>query len=128
MAIMIFLTHVVNGAILLLFAVRAKRIGIERLWSNRIRPGLGENTVMLQLPRKGVALGIVMQGASVVRLMISGMVGSGEIPLSPAVAMTIGADLGSALAVRFLTLPSPAIGPLAVLLRRTALSRWRCET
>lgn len=116
MAILSFLIHLLSGATLLLFAVRFMRIGIERLWSNPIRQSLGEASTTVPLLAKGAALGFVMQGATVVMLMASGMVSSNSIPLVSALLLTIGADFGSALAVRFLTLPVSAIGPLAVLI------------
>lgn len=105
MAILSFLIHLLSGATLLLFAVRFMRIGIERLWSNPIRQSLGEASTTVPLLAKGAALGFVMQGATVVMLMASGMVSSNSIPLVSALLLTIGADFGSALAVRFLTLP-----------------------
>ncbi|WP_157994790.1 Na/Pi cotransporter family protein [Paracoccus tegillarcae] len=115
MAIISFLVHLLSGATLLLFAVRFMRIGIERLWSNQIRQSLGEASATLPLLAKGAALGFAMQGATVVMLMAAGMVGSNAIPLVSAALLAIGADFGSALAVRFLTLPVAALGPFAIL-------------
>lgn len=115
MAILAFLLHLLSGATLLLFAVRFMRIGIERLWSNPIRQNLGETSATLPLLAKGAALGFAMQGATVVMLMAAAMVSSSSIPLVSAILLTLGADFGSALAVRFLTLPVSAIGPLAIL-------------
>ena len=40
MDVLNFLAHLMSGATLLLFAVRFMRIGIERLWSPRIRKNL----------------------------------------------------------------------------------------
>lgn len=76
MAILSFLIHLLSGATLLLFAVRFMRVGIERLWSNRIRQNLGESSATMPLLAKGAALGFVMQGATVVMLMAAGMVGT----------------------------------------------------
>lgn len=116
MAILSFLVHLLSGAMLLLFAVRFMRIGIERLWSTQIRQSLDESSGTLQLLGKGAMLGFAMQGATVVMLMAAGMVGSNAIPMASALALAIGADFGSALAVRFLTLPVSALGPLAILI------------
>ncbi|MBA4492393.1 Na/Pi symporter [Paracoccus sp. S1E-3] len=116
MAILSFLVHLLSGAVLLLFAVRFMRIGIERLWSTQIRQSLDESSGAVQLLAKGAVLGFVMQGATVVMLMAAGMVGSNAIPMASALALAMGADFGSALAVRFLTLPVSALGPLAILI------------
>ncbi|MBL4810769.1 MAG: Na/Pi cotransporter family protein [Rhodobacteraceae bacterium] len=101
---------------LLLFAARFMRIGIERLWSQKIRLSLSQTSFGPSLLFKGTFLGFVMQGATVVMLMAAGLVGAGVIPLNSAILLAIGADLGSAFAVRFLTLPVSAIGPAAILI------------
>lgn len=111
-----FLAHLMSGATLLLFAVRFMRIGIERLWSPRIRKNLSGHTSAPSLLAKGAGLGFLMQGATVVMLMAAGLAGSGTIPLLSAALLAVGADFGSALAVQFLTLPVGAIGPLAILI------------
>lgn len=61
MAILNFLVHLLSGVILLLFAVRFMRVGIERLWSARIRDSLGETSATLPLLAKGAGLGFLMQ-------------------------------------------------------------------
>lgn len=116
MAILNFLVHLLSGVILLLFAVRFMRVGIERLWSARIRDSLGETSATLPLLAKGAGLGFLMQGATVVMLMATGLVGSQTIPFASAVLLAMGADFGSALAVQVLTLPISAIGPLAMVI------------
>ena len=108
---------------LLLFSVRFMRIGIERLWSAQIRASLSEGSSHLRNLLKGTALGFVMQGATVVMLMAAGLAGSGAIPLVSAAVVALGADLGSALAVRFLQLPISALDPLAVLAGATTYLR-----
>lgn len=115
MEILSFLAHLLSGATLLLFAVRFLRIGIERLWSARIRRSLSGTTSAVSLLAKGAGLGFLMQGATVVMLMAAGLAGSGTIPLILAALLAVGADFGSALVVQFLTLPVGATGPLAIL-------------
>lgn len=115
MEILSFLAHLLSGATLLLFAVRFLRIGIERLWSARIRRSLSGTTSAVSLLAKGAGLGFLMQGATVVMLMAAGLAGSGTIPLISAALLAVGADFGSALVVQFLTLPVGATGPLAIL-------------
>lgn len=98
------------------FSVRFMRIGIERLWSARLRASLGEDASMLKGLVRGTALGFVMQGATVVMLMAAGLAGAGAVLVSAATIVALGADLGSALAVVFLQLPVSALGPLAILI------------
>lgn len=110
------LVNLFSGAMLLLFSVRFMRIGIERLWSARLRASLAEDASMLKGLVRGTALGFVMQGATVVMLMAAGLAGAGAVPVSAATIVALGADLGSALAVVFLQLPVSALGPLAILI------------
>lgn len=115
LAIIGFVLHLFSGVILLLFSVRFMRIGIERLWSVQIRNGLGESVPKLSLLVKGAILGFAMQGATVVLLMAAELVAGGISPIVTAIILVLGADLGSALAVRFLTFPVSAIGPFFIL-------------
>ncbi|WP_428645607.1 Na/Pi cotransporter family protein [Roseibium sp.] len=123
MTILSFLIQLTSGAMLLLFSVRFMRIGIERLWSAQIRASLSEGSSHFRNVVKGTILGFVMQGATVVMLMAAGLAGAGAIPLVSAAVLALGADMGSALAVRFLQLPISAIGPLAILAGATTYLR-----
>lgn len=115
MTVLSFLIQLTSGAMLLLFSVRFMRIGIERLWSARIRQSLNEKSWHISNLAKGAGLGLVMQGSTVVMLMAAGLVGAGTIPLKSAAVLALGADFGSAIAVTFLQLPVAAINPLVIL-------------
>lgn len=112
MPILSFIIHLFSGAMLLLFAVRFMRVGIERVWGSGLQNGLRDTAGTTSLLAKGAGLGFVLQGATVVMLMAAGLVGSNTIPLLSAVLLAMGADFGSALAVQVLTLPISAVGPL----------------
>ncbi|MFV0384069.1 Na/Pi cotransporter family protein [Paracoccus sp. (in: a-proteobacteria)] len=115
MAVIGFIVHLLSAATLLLFAVRFMRIGIERLWSARIRRNLSAGASALSLLAKGAGLGFALQGATVVMLMAAGLAESGTIPVLSAALVAMGADFGSAMVVQFLTLPVGAVGPLLIL-------------
>ncbi|WP_287095481.1 Na/Pi symporter [Mesorhizobium sp.] len=123
MIVLYFLMQLLSAAMLLLFAVRFMRIGIERVWSLQLRSSLSATSSTVLNVAKGVGLGFVMQGATVVMLMAAGLVGTGAIPVASAVGLAVGADFGSALAVQFLQLPVSAIGPFAILVGATAYLR-----
>ncbi|WP_176084622.1 Na/Pi symporter [Martelella sp. HB161492] len=123
MSILNFLVQLMSGAMLLLFSVRFMRIGIERLWSARIRESLNAQSSTLGNVLKGAGLGFVMQGATVVMLIAAGLAGTGAIPAVSAAVVALGADMGSALAVQFLHLPVSALGPLAILAGATLYLR-----
>ncbi|BCH27889.1 Na+cotransporter [Mesorhizobium sp. L-8-3] len=118
-----FLVQLLSSAMLLLFSVRFMRIGIERLWSSQLRSSLSVDSPSVQNVAKGIGLGFVMQGATVVMLMAAGLVGTGAISIASAAGLAVGADLGSALAVQFLQLPMSAVGPFAILVGATAYLR-----
>ncbi|WP_299911095.1 Na/Pi symporter [uncultured Paracoccus sp.] len=116
MQILSFIIHLFSGALLLLFAVRFMRVGIERQWGGGLQSRLRDSAGTVSLLAKGGVLGFVLQGATVVMLMAAGLVGSNTIPMVSAVLLAMGADLGSALAVQVLTLPISAIGPLLLVI------------
>jgi len=110
-----FAIHLMSGATLLLFAVQFMRVGIERLYAGRIAHMMSDPGAGVGLIAKGASLGFAMQGATVVLLMSSTLVGSATIPALSAALLSLGADFGSALAVQFLQLPISALGPLIIL-------------
>ncbi len=115
MTILNFAIQLLSGAMILLFAVRFMRIGIERLWGGRIRSSLGEGASTVRNVMTGAGLGFVMQGSIAVVLIVAGLAGTGSVPVGVAASVALGADMGSALAVQFLQLPVSAVGPLCVL-------------
>lgn len=123
MTILNFAVQLLSGAMLLLFAVRFMRIGIERLWSGRIRSSLNAGTSILRNLATGTGLGFIMQGSTAVVLIAAGLAGTGSIPVGVAAGVALGADMGSALAVQFLQLPVAALGPLLILVGATLYLR-----
>lgn len=123
MTILSFAVQLLSGAMLLLFAVRFMRIGIERLWSAWIRSRLNEGSSTFRNVMTGTGLGFVMQGSTAVMLIAAGLAGTGAIPVGVAAIVAIGADMGSALAVQFLQLPVSSVGPFCILVGATLYLR-----
>jgi phosphate:Na+ symporter len=121
--ILVLLVQLFSGAMLLLFSVRFMRIGIERLWEAQLRRRLRTEASIVGGLSSGAALGLLMQGATVVMLMAAGLAGSGAASVGSAAMLALGADLGSAFAVALLQLPISGIGPLALLLGATLYLR-----
>lgn len=71
----------------------------------------------------GAVMAILMQSATAVILLASGLTGSGSLSLAPAMGIVLGADLGSALATRILFIDLSLL-PQAVLVAGFALHRW----
>lgn len=119
MTILNFAVQLLSGAMLLLFAVRFMRIGIERLWSSQIRSSLNEGSSTFRNVMTGTGLGFIMQGSTAVVLIAAGLAGTGSIPGGVAASVALGADMGSAFAVQFLQLPVSALGPMLILVGAT---------
>ncbi|WP_026789477.1 Na/Pi cotransporter family protein [Pleomorphomonas oryzae] len=123
MTILNFAVQLLSGAMLLLFAVRFMRIGIERLWSSQIRSSLNEGSSTFRNLMTGTGLGFVMQGSTAVMLIAAGLASTGSIPVGVAATVALGADMGSAFAVQFLQLPVSALGPFCILVGATLYLR-----
>lgn len=105
-----------SGAVaLLLYATRMVRTGVERASGPVLRQRLGH---LLSSPLRATGIGIFLAGAfqsaTAVSLLLGALTGSAVIAGGPAVAAALGADLGSALVVRLLTLDLSWIMPLAL--------------
>lgn len=104
---------------LLLFAVRLVRTGVERSFGRQLRDLLNSGGWGIGAALSGCILAIMLQGATAVILMISGLVSAGVAELATGLAIAIGADIGSAIVVRVLTFDIAWLAPLL-----TALGGW----
>lgn len=89
---------------LLLYAVRMVRTGFERVSGPSIRRTIGRASAN---PLIGIASGgvvaILLQSATAVAMLTAGFASSGFMSTSAGLAILLGADLGSALVVQFLS-------------------------
>lgn len=112
MAILSFLIHLFGATMLLLFAVRMVRTGVERSFGARFRRLVNSGLGPLRLVPAGVILAIVLQSSAAVTLLVAGFAGSGVIAFLPGLSMVIGADLGSALLIQVLSLDLEWLQPV----------------
>jgi len=115
MTILVFLVQLLSGAMLLLFAVRVIRSGIEREFRAEVQAQFNEDRPGLLLLTKGAALGFALQGGTVVLLMGASLTAQGLVGPVGAAMIAVGAELGSAIAVKALHISTSAIGPLLIL-------------
>ena len=104
MAILIFLLHLAAATMLLLYAVRMVRTGIERAMGpsfKRLVTGKKRNRV--QTSFIGIILAIILQSSAATALLATGFAASGLISISMGIAIVLGADLGSALVIQVLS-------------------------
>ena len=105
MATITFLIHLAGATMLLLYAVRMVRTGIERSMGPSFRRIItSRKDSRLQAALAGVVLAIVLQSATAASLLTAGFLASALIGFTAALATVLGADLGSALVIQLLSL------------------------
>jgi phosphate:Na+ symporter len=107
----------IGGAVaLLLWATRMVRTGILRAFGSRIRFWLGQST---KSRAKAFAMGLgvtgLLQSSTATALLLVSFVGRGLMAVGPALAVMLGADLGSTLVVQVLSFDISAVTPLLIL-------------
>lgn len=104
MAILGFLIQLTGATMLLLFAVRMVRTGIERAYGASFRRRITTARHPLGAAGAGTVMAIVLQSSAAVALLVAGFAASGALPFGTGLAMILGADLGSALLIQVLSL------------------------
>lgn len=110
-------THLAAGVALLLWSVRLIRTGVERAFL----PELKRSLKVLSEHRLSAALGgglaaMLMQSSTAVTLISAGFAVSGMLAPPSALALVLGAEVGSAVMTKVLTLPVQAVMPFALLI------------
>jgi phosphate:Na+ symporter len=114
---------------LLLWGVRMVQTGVQRTFGARLRSALG---TALRSPAKaflsGLGVTAVLQSSTATGLMVSGFAAAGLVDLVPALAVMLGANVGTTLIVQLLALDLSPVTPVLILLgvlmfRRSQSSR-----
>ena len=115
MAILGFTVEIFAAVLLLLFAVRLVRTGIERRFGRNFAHYLAEQRSGAMAALAGVGLAIILQSSAAVALLLSGFAATGVLSFPTGFAALLGADLGSALVIQFLSLDLGWLQPLLLL-------------
>ncbi|WP_102108298.1 Na/Pi cotransporter family protein [Oceaniglobus roseus] len=116
--------HLAAAVALLLWAVRLIRTGVERAFMpelKRLLRTLSSNR--LSAAASGGAAAMLFQSSTAVALIGAGFAVSGMLAAPAALALILGADLGSALLTQILVLPIDDIVPFALILGVAAFFR-----
>lgn len=110
------LINIGGGVALLLWATRMVRTGIERAYGNDLRNFLG-HAARNRLTAFGTGLGVatVLQSSTATALLAISCSAKGLLQTAPALAVMLGADLGSTLVVQALSFDITWLMPLALL-------------
>ncbi len=130
MAILNFLINLAGATMLLLFAVRMVRTGIERSFGAKFQRWLTERTNLAGSGATGVMLALILQSSAAVSLLTTGLVGAGYLAFPAGLAVVLGGDLGSALVIQVLSFRLEWLVPLLLavggfLFVKTEGRRWR---
>ena len=115
MAILGFIVEIVAAVMLLLFAVRLVRTGIERRFGQSFAQYLAGQKSGTMAAIAGVGLAIMLQSSAAVALLLSGFAATGVMSFATGFAALLGADLGAALVIQFLSLNLSWLQPLLLL-------------
>lgn len=126
----IFLLHVGGALALLLWAIHMVQTGIDRGWRPEITAVLRWASGTIRPAAIGVGLAAVLQSATATGMLAAGFAAKGLLSAAAGLAVMLGADLGSALVVYFLSLNLQLLAPLLLiagtaLFFKTGTRRWR---
>lgn len=112
----VFLLHLAGAVALLLWATRMVRTGVERAFGAKLRDWLrAALNGVVPAAFAGAGLALAFQSATAVALLVAGFAGQGLIASTPGVVALLGADFGSALAARALSLDLGWASPVLLL-------------
>ena len=114
-----FLLELAGATMLLLYAVRMVRTGIERSYGASFQRILTRNDSAIAAAVSGAGLATILQSSAAVALLVSGFAASGVVSFPLGLAIVLGGDFGSALIVQALSFRIDWLAPLLL-----ALGGW----
>ena len=112
MAIAGFILQIFAAVMLLLFAVGLVRSGIERRFGQHFARYLTGHGSSAAAAASGMGLAVMLQSAAAVALLLCGFAATGMLGFPTGLAALLGADLGSALVIQFLSLDLRWLQPM----------------
>lgn len=103
MIILSFIVQLIGATMLLLYAVRMVRTGIERAFGASFQRVVTRTSNAASAAMSGTFLAIIMQSSAAVALLVAGFAGTGALAFAPGLSVVLGADLGSALLIQVLS-------------------------
>lgn len=103
------------GIALLVFATRMVKTAVLRGFGDRLRGALGKATAgPLRAAATGLGLATAMQSASATAVLAASFAERGFLALAPGLALMLGADVGSTVAVQILSAKPVWLAPLLI--------------
>jgi phosphate:Na+ symporter len=105
----------VGGVALLLWGLRMVRIGITDAWGSEVRTALGASlSNRFKAFFTGLGVTVLLQSSSATALLTSSFSSQGIINTGPALAVLLGADVGTTLVAQILTFDLSALSPFLI--------------
>jgi phosphate:Na+ symporter len=120
----VILLDLVGGVALLLWGLHMVRSGIVRAFGSDLRRFLGvalRNRILAFMA--GLLVTALLQSSTATGLMTASFVAGGEVALAPALAIMLGANVGTTLIVQVLSFNVSAVAPILFLLGVIAFKR-----
>lgn len=125
----LILLHLAGATMLLLWAVRMVRTGVERAHGSALRNALRQATGgQTKAAGAGAVLAVLLQSSTAVAILAAGFAASGILAVSTGLAILLGADLGSALVVQILSFDLNWLVPILFLTGGTMFLKFESRT
>ncbi|KQZ86774.1 MULTISPECIES: Na/Pi cotransporter family protein [unclassified Pseudomonas] len=114
---MLTLLNLLSAVALLIWGTHIVRTGILRVFGSNLRHVIGQNMSRRWLAFiSGIVVTAMVQSSNATAMLVTSFVGQGLMALTPALATMLGADVGTALMARVLTLDLSWLSPLLIFL------------
>lgn len=114
---MLTLLNLLSAVALLIWGTHIVRTGILRVYGSNLRRVLSQNMAKRPLAFiAGILVTAMVQSSNATAMLVTSFVGQGLMALTPALAIMLGADVGTALMARVLTLDLSWLSPLLIFL------------
>ena len=114
---MLTLLNLLSAVTLLIWGTHLVRTGILRVYGSNLRQVIGQNMSKRWLAFvAGILVTAMVQSSNATAMLVTSFVGQGLMGLMPALATMLGADVGTALMSRVLTLDLSWLSPLLIFL------------
>ncbi|TXH38502.1 MAG: Na/Pi cotransporter family protein [Rhodospirillaceae bacterium] len=114
---MVFLLHLFGAVALLLWGLRMVRTGILRAYGTQLRHFLSNSmSNRFSAMGTGFVVALLLQSSSATGLVASSFASRGLFSTSAALAIMLGADIGTSFVAQAYTLPLQWLSPLAILI------------
>ncbi|WP_434626956.1 Na/Pi cotransporter family protein [Pseudomonas sp. Z1-14] len=114
---MLTLLNLLSAVALLIWGTHIVRTGILRVYGSNLRHVISQNMSRRWLAFiAGIMVTAMVQSSNATAMLVTSFVGQGLMSLTPALATMLGADVGTALMARVLTLDLSWLSPLLIFL------------